>query len=181
MPDDLNNQMDEMLRKYARRGRQQPENPIHPATRRMLQGEVERVHRGKREEETRAGFRSYWQLVVLGGTVCLVLAAMLWPEEKPVEMAAVEMAAVEEARPAPVMRSADAPEAAMDSVQPAREADEVADLKSADLAAVPAAPDQTTVGAEMKYRRELAKSIPAFHTSTFSQLSPGLGGLVMEA
>ena len=81
----------------------------------MLQGEVERVHRKERQDETPNGFRSYWQWIVLAGTVCLLLAAMLWPGEKHQEMAAIE-----DTRPAPVMRSADLPPATEPAVSAGR-------------------------------------------------------------
>mgnify|MGYP003575003007 CR=1 FL=1 len=74
MADEPNKKMDEMLRAYAEERRKAPELYLHPATRRMLQGEVSRVT-GKAEGKGswRDRMRAFWPQIAFGGALCFVL------------------------------------------------------------------------------------------------------------
>ncbi len=83
MPDDLNNKMDEMLRDYARKRRNIPDPQMHPATRKMLQGEVARVYQQEQREAKAPGFlarmRRFWPQFAIGLATVLVLLGILIP------------------------------------------------------------------------------------------------------
>jgi hypothetical protein len=75
MPDEPNNRMDEALRSYAEERRKAPEVPLHPATRKMFQEEVRRVHQkaaGGREN-SRSWLARFWPQFALGAAVFVVL------------------------------------------------------------------------------------------------------------
>jgi hypothetical protein len=74
MPDDPNKKMDELLKAYARERRKAPELYLHPATRKMLKGEVARVLGGPGPQRSWfQRFRSFWPQVAFAGSLCLVL------------------------------------------------------------------------------------------------------------
>ncbi len=80
MPED-NSRMDELLKAYSRKCREQATaQEMHPATRRLLQGEVGRVHGKKREEEpVPPGFwLALWPRLALGAGFCVILASVIF-------------------------------------------------------------------------------------------------------
>jgi hypothetical protein len=80
MPDDLNNKMDEMLRNYAQQRRNVPDPQMHPATRKVLQGEVARLYK---KEEKKAGFLAkmgrFWPQYAIGLAAVVVLLGVILP------------------------------------------------------------------------------------------------------
>ena len=74
MPDEPNKNMDELLRAYAEERRKAPPVELHPATRKMLQGEVGRVY-GAREKRKSfwGGLRAFWPQIAFAGGLCVVL------------------------------------------------------------------------------------------------------------
>src|SRR5579859_1229700 len=72
--------IEKLLRDYAERRRAQDPLPLHPATRRMLQAEVQRRYGGTK---TQAGsFRGWPALRTLGwalaGMTCVGIATAIW-------------------------------------------------------------------------------------------------------
>src|SRR6185503_20209208 len=80
MPDDLNNKMDEMLRNYAQQRRNVPDPQMHPATRKVLQGEVARLYK---KEEKKPGFLGkmgrFWPQYAIGLAAVVVLLGVILP------------------------------------------------------------------------------------------------------
>jgi hypothetical protein len=80
MPDDLNNKMDEMLRNYAQQRRNVPDPQMHPATRKVLQGEVARLYK---KEEKKPGFLAkmgrFWPQYAIGVAAVVVLLGVILP------------------------------------------------------------------------------------------------------
>lgn len=74
MPDDPNKKMDELLKAYAEERRKAPELNLHPATRKMLQGEVARaIGSGPARRSWLDRFRSFWPQIAFGTSLCLIL------------------------------------------------------------------------------------------------------------
>ena len=69
MSDEPNNKMDALLRAYSQKRGQAPEVPMHPATRRMMQGEVRRVYGAS----PRRGWRAWWPQLAFGATFCAII------------------------------------------------------------------------------------------------------------
>lgn len=74
MADEPNKRMDETLRAYADERRKAPGVPLHPATRKLLQDEVARIHAPARP---RGGWmnhlRTFWPQLAFGGSLCVIL------------------------------------------------------------------------------------------------------------
>jgi hypothetical protein len=71
MPDEPNKNMDALLRSYAKKRREAPELPVHPATRAMLQGEVHRKFPPRQTSGN--GWRAYLPQIAFGSALCLVI------------------------------------------------------------------------------------------------------------
>ena len=73
MPDEPNKKMDEMLRSYAQERRKASDVPLHPATRNLLQGEVNRVF-GRSGPATPwwRKLHAFWPHLTFAGGLCLV-------------------------------------------------------------------------------------------------------------
>src|SRR5688572_29928144 len=102
MADDLNKKMDAMLRAYAKKRGETPVEQMHPATRRMLQDEVRRVHGGS--VSARGRWRVYLPRFAFAAAICLVIgltAAVLKTSPREQRLAAVQGAES--------LRTADAP------------------------------------------------------------------------
>jgi hypothetical protein len=86
MADEPNNKMDETLKAYARKRREEAGAPleIHPATRRLLQGEVARL-RGSQAARSAPGGGWIRFLPRLGFalSICIVLAVVVWSLRPP--------------------------------------------------------------------------------------------------
>ena len=75
-----NEKMDELLKAYARKRRGHPEVEMHPATRRMLQGEVKRIYgAGAEKREGAAGgwLRKYWPYLAVSAVLAFILADLV--------------------------------------------------------------------------------------------------------
>lgn len=74
MADEPNKKMDEILRAYAEERRKAPELYLHPATRRMLHGEVSRtIGKPEGRRSWRDRLRAFWPQIAFGGALCFVL------------------------------------------------------------------------------------------------------------
>src|SRR5438874_1271374 len=95
---------EELLQRYAKQRREQSGDfSLHPATRRLLQGEVAReFDAGKREERRSLGWFGLWRgRFALGGAVAAVLMTGAWiywngGNQKPMKLADAKIAAKEE-------------------------------------------------------------------------------------
>ncbi len=76
MPPEHQNKADELLKRYAKERRAQSGDPtLHPATRRLLQGEVARQFAGKKERQRLAGvWAIFWRQRILVGATAVALA-----------------------------------------------------------------------------------------------------------
>lgn len=84
MPDDPNKNMDELLKAYARDRRKAPELNLHPATRKMLQGEVSRVLGSANPPRSWFHrFRSFWPQIAFGTSLCLILGIAVFSLRQP--------------------------------------------------------------------------------------------------
>ena len=86
MPDEPENEMDEVLRRYARAARTRPEVRMHPATRQMLQGEVKRTY--ARRAASRGWFsgrwwRRFWPYLAVTAVLALIFADFVLPRQAP--------------------------------------------------------------------------------------------------
>ena len=86
MPDEPDNEMDEVLRRYARAARTRPEVRMHPATRQMLQGEVKRTY--ARRAASRGWFsgrwwRRFWPYLAVTAVLALIFADFVLPRQAP--------------------------------------------------------------------------------------------------
>ena len=80
MPEDPNTKMDELLRKYAEERRKVADPQMHPATRKMLQGEVSRVYpRSSGGEGWLGKMRSFWPQYAIGLAAVIVLLGLIIP------------------------------------------------------------------------------------------------------
>lgn len=84
MPDDPNKKMDELLKAYAQERRKAPEPTLHPATRKMLQGEVARVLGSADPQRSWLHrFRSFWPQIAFGTSLCLILGIAVFSLRQP--------------------------------------------------------------------------------------------------
>src|SRR6188508_2367227 len=84
MPDDPNKKMDELLKAYAQERRKAPEPNLHPATRKMLQGEVSRVLGSANPQRSWFyRFRSFWPQIAFGTSLCLILGIAVFSLRQP--------------------------------------------------------------------------------------------------
>lgn len=102
MPDEPNHEMDQLLRRYAKERRQGPDPALHPATRRMLQGEVARVHQ-KPASDARAmilgWLRRFWPYLAATAVLAVIVIDLARPERRPPgDMAAARPDAAEPRR-----------------------------------------------------------------------------------
>lgn len=83
-----------MLRAYAKKRGEAPLAPLHPATRRMLQDEVRRVH-APAAKAKRSGWAFWWPRLAFATSLCVVAVVTLnvmRSNRPPVEMAAAKPA-----------------------------------------------------------------------------------------
>ena len=84
MPDDPNKKMDELLKAYAQERRKAPEPNLHPATRKMLQGEVSRVLGSANPQRSWLHrFRTFWPQIAFGTSLCLILGIAVFSLRQP--------------------------------------------------------------------------------------------------
>ena len=73
MPDDPQQKMDDLLRRYAEERRKAAEVTLHPATRQMLKGEVSRVFgTASAKSGWFSRLRAFWPQIAFAGGLCLV-------------------------------------------------------------------------------------------------------------
>ncbi|MGN6386716.1 MAG: hypothetical protein ACTHMT_10810, partial [Verrucomicrobiota bacterium] len=85
MPEEPNRPIEELLRGYSRqRGKIVPPE-LHGATRKMLQGEVERVYgtQGTRKQSWTSLFRRFWPQFAFGLSLFIILIGLLLPSRAP--------------------------------------------------------------------------------------------------
>ena len=92
MADELNKRMDEMLKAYADRRRQEagPALELHPATRQMLQAEVTRTYKQAPQRSWLQRMITFWPRVAFAATclaITLTLVLFVLPEKRLAEMA----------------------------------------------------------------------------------------------
>lgn len=85
MPEEPNRPIEELLRGYSRQRRKIAPPELHGATRKMLQGEVERVYgtQGARKRSWTSLFRRFWPQFAFGLSLFIILIGLLLPSRAP--------------------------------------------------------------------------------------------------
>src|SRR5205809_922369 len=82
MPSEPDKKMDQLLRTYARKRREEAGGPpeLHPATRRLLQAEAAKL-RPRTDPARRTGWTwlvAHWPRVAISAGLCAVLGVVVW-------------------------------------------------------------------------------------------------------
>lgn len=85
MPEEPNRPIEELLRGYSRQRGKIASPELHGATRKMLQGEVERVYgtQGARKRSWTSLFRRFWPQFAFGLSLFIILIGLLLPSRAP--------------------------------------------------------------------------------------------------
>ena len=166
MPEKPENEMDETLRAYARQRRDNPEVRIHPATRRMLQGEVKRSYGGAAEaggSQIGRWWKSFWPYLAVTAVLAFIVVELVLPPKGP-QMTVANKDEEEEVEPAtslaePLEHSEDSALATAQSTpQPAAKLMKPVPAPPADSAEVAALAEMEGNAATKEV--EIARSIP---------------------